>query len=78
MILAAIKGYRRRRAWLVWHDEALARSPQLPSLRDLEGEDEDEVDEDAAAEQRVENLRLWKQARKAALRREQPNTGDSE
>jgi hypothetical protein len=37
----------------------------MPSLRDLEGEAEDEVDEEAAAEARLEKLRLWKAALRA-------------
>lgn len=40
----------------------------MPSLRDLEGEPEEEVDEEAAAEARLDRLRLWKLALKASRR----------
>lgn len=50
----------------MWHGELLTRVQRMPSLRDLEGEPEDEIDEEAAAEARLDRLRLWKAALQAS------------
>lgn len=60
-----IRGYPRRRGWMVWHDAVLPRTAQLPELHDLTGEDPPPLDPEAAAERRLEILRTWKAARQA-------------
>lgn len=62
---AAIRGYRRRRAWPVWHDAMLRHMPietlERLEISDLTGEPKTKSDEEAEAERQLRILRQWKQ-----------------
>lgn len=61
-ILAALRGYYRRRGWLAWHVAALGRMKTLPSLNDLTGEGgaARAAAQQQSAAQMLHNFKLWK------------------
>jgi hypothetical protein len=71
-VFAMIRGYRRRRGWMVWHQTVLPRVEQIPALHVLMDEDEPPRDPAEEAERRLENLRAWQAALDAQARMAAP------
>lgn len=55
-----MRGYYRRRGWMVWHGAVLPRAEKFPALHELTGESAPAPAREQNSEQLVHNLKLWK------------------